>query len=66
MTMVMIETTLAQEDPERVLSGSCAACGGGVGGDGALIRLSLRTLCVCTWSPLRREAAQLSHRKVRI
>lgn len=58
MTMVMIEVTLAQEDPERVLSGSCAACGGGVGGDGALIRPSLRTLCcVCLESPQQRSCS---------
>lgn len=25
----MTEMTLAKDDPERVLSGSCAACGGG-------------------------------------
>lgn len=39
MTMIMIEMPLANDDPERVLSGPCAACGGGVGGDRGLVPL---------------------------
>lgn len=58
MTMIMIEMPLVKDDPERVLSGPCAACGGGVGGDGGLVPPSLRALC-CVYleSPQQRSCS---------
>lgn len=66
MTVVMTEMTLPQEGRSVCWVGRVQHVGVGWAEMEHSLALHWEPCAVCTWSPLSREAAQLSHPKVRI